>query len=310
MTIKTVAVLGATGQIGNCLSHALLENSQKVVVVSRKKTAKNKAILEALESKGAVLKYCEDYSDIESMSDILCGCDVVVASVQASKEFLEEVEPKLLKAAIKAGVKRFVPNEFGAHTQGLAYGDGVIFDRKKRFQEQLFASGIEWTLFYNGGIFDYFLPNLRFFDKITTFGDIDIPLYTHDIKDIGKIAALAVVDDRTANQCVQMDFNVLTQREMLKDLKEIWSHHVFEYEHISKEAILDMKQNAGDSVTAKKGEESDKERAGINYVCYVIGKLASFNSMTLRASELYPDFKAVKAEGMLADKNFVFENKS
>ena len=39
----------------------------------------------------------------------------------------------------------------------------------------LFESGIGWTLYYNGGIFDYFLPNLRFFRKITTFGDLDLP---------------------------------------------------------------------------------------------------------------------------------------
>ena len=67
-----------------------------------------------------------------------------------------------------------------------------------------------------------FLPNLRFFRKITTFGNLDLPIYTHDIEDIGHIGALAVTDDCTLNKCVQVDDNALTQNEMLALLKKYW----------------------------------------------------------------------------------------
>jgi hypothetical protein len=50
----------------------------------------------------------------------------------------------------------------------LDYGVGTLFEARKKFQEQVFASGLEWTLIFPGGIFDYFLPNLRLFEKITT----------------------------------------------------------------------------------------------------------------------------------------------
>ena len=114
-------------------------------------------------------------------------------------------------------------------------GGGEIFDHKKRFHELLFESGIGWTLYYNGGIFDYFLPNLRFFRKITTFGNLDLPIYTHDIEDIGYIGALAITDDRTLNRCFQVDYNALTQNEMLASLKKYWPDYPFEYEHFSSE---------------------------------------------------------------------------
>jgi len=304
---KKIAVIGATGQVGTPMVKSLLENGHQVLAISRAKNPGNKSKLEALEAQGASLAFCSDYSDVDAMAKILEGSDILVASVQANKSFLVDVQPKILEAAIKAGVKRFVPNEFGAHTMGMPWGAGVVFDYKKQFQELLMKSGIEWTLFYNGGIFDYFLPNLRFFDKITTFGDIDLPIYTHQIQDIGQVAALAVVDDRTANRCVQMDYNHLTQAEMLDLLTRSWPNHSFEYTHYSTEYIMDMKENAGDEITAKRGEETDKERWGINYICYVAGKLASFDEHTLRSSELYPDYVCIKPESAIQDADFVFE---
>ena len=302
-----VAVLGATGQVGTPLAHGLLANGHKVVAITRGRSARNEAKLRALEELGAELAFCEDLSDVDGLAPLLEGCEVLVASVAAEETFLVEVQPKVLEAAIKAGVKRFVPNEFGAHTQGLPMGAGVVFDHKKRFQEKLFASGLDWTLYYNGGIFDYFLPNLRFFEKITTFGDLDLPLYTHHVRDIGAVAALAVVDPRAAKRCVQVDYNVLSQRQMLELLKQCWPDYPFEYQHYSTEYIVRMKEEAGDEVSAKQGAETDKERWGINYVCYVAGKLATFNDITLRATELYPDYQCIKPIEMLQDPTFVFE---
>jgi hypothetical protein len=40
--------------------------------------------------------------------------------------------------------------------RGLAYRVGTLFDAKKTFQETLWTSGLEWTLIFTGGIFDYF----------------------------------------------------------------------------------------------------------------------------------------------------------
>jgi len=259
------------------------------------------------EKLGAKVVVCADMQNAESVANALKGCDTLVVSVPASKQILQELEPIWLKAAIKAGVERFVPNEFGCHTRGLEIGDGIIFDRKKRFHELLFDSGIGWMLYYNGDIFDYFLPNLRYFRKITTFGNLELPIYTHDIEDIGYIAAHSITDDCTLNKCVQVDYNALTQNDMLALLKKYWPGYPFEYEHFSSDYIIEMKEMAGDGISAKKGAETDKERWGINYVIYVIGKLAAFTDETLRTSELYPDYVCKRPEAALSDPKFVFE---
>jgi len=307
MNKKHVAVIGATGQVGTPLTRGLLKEGHQVTAIVRGRNPNNELSLADHETLGAKVVICADMQNDDAVAEAIAGCDTLVASVPASKTVILELEPIWLKAAVKAGLERFVPNEFGCHTRALEMGDGEIFDRKKRFHELLFESGIAWTLFYNGGIFDYFLPNLRFFRKITTFGNLDLPIYTHDIEDIGYIAARSITDDRTLNRCVQVDYNALTQNEMLALLKKYWPNYPFEYEHFSSEYIIEMKEKAGDVVTAKKGAETDKERWGINYVIYVIGKLAAFTDETLRAAELYPDYVCKRPEAALSDPKFVFE---
>jgi uncharacterized protein YbjT (DUF2867 family) len=310
MDSKTVAVFGATGQIGYPLARYVLKNGHRVVAISRSRTSRNADRLAQLEKQGARLVFCPDLHQVDKVAALLEGCDTLVASVRAGKQFLEETQPRLLTAAARAGVQRFVPNEFGVHTQAVALGSGDIFDRKKKFQELLFASSLQWTLFYNGGIFDYFLPNLRFFDQITTFGNLELPIYTHHIEDIGQIAARAVVDDRTANKCVQMDYNALTQNQMLDLLKTYWPDYPFVYQHYSTEYITEMKETADNRITAKKGSETDKERWGINYVVYVLGQLAAFNDVTLRATDLYPAHVCITPAQVLKNPAFVFEAKN
>ncbi|MCW8329047.1 aromatic alcohol reductase [Photobacterium sp. SDRW27] len=308
MNKQHVAVIGATGQIGTPLTRGLLSLGHHVTIITRAKTASNEAKLAAFEAQGAKVVKCADMHDVDSVSQHLQGVDTLVVAVPGAKEIIQKSEPIWLEAAVKAGVKRFVPTEFGAHTQALEMGDGEVFDNKKRFHDLLTQSGIGWTLFYNGGIFDYFLPNLRFFRKITTFDDLELPIYTHDIEDIGYLAAMAVTDERTLNKCVQIDNNALTQKAMLALLEKNWPDYPFEYEHFSSEYITAMKESAGDEISAKKGAETDKERWGINYVIYVIGKLAAFNDQTLRTTELYPDYVCKRPEDALSDGRFVFEN--
>jgi uncharacterized protein YbjT (DUF2867 family) len=307
MNIKNVSIIGATGQVGTPLTKGLLKKGHRVTILTRGRNQYNDAKLAGHEKLGAMVVICPEMQNVDAVANALNGSDTLIASVPGSKAIIQESEPIWLKAAVKAGVERFVPTEFGCHTLALEMGDGEIFDHKKRFHKLLFASGIGWTLYYNGGFFDYFLPNLRFFRKITTFGNLELPIYTHDIEDIGHIGALAVTDHRTLNKCVQVDYNVLTQNEMLALLKKYWPDYPFEYEHFSSEYIIKMKEQGGNEVTAKKGAETDKERWGINYVIYVIGKLAAFTEQTLRATELFPDYVCKRPEEALSDSKFVFE---
>jgi len=118
MSKKHVAVIGATGQVGAPLTRSLLKEGHRVTAIVRGRNPNNELPLVEHEKLGAKVVVCADMQNAESVANALKGCDTLVVSVPASKQILQELEPIWLKAAIKAGVERFVPNEFGCHTRG------------------------------------------------------------------------------------------------------------------------------------------------------------------------------------------------
>lgn len=305
---KHVAVVGATGQIGFGLSSNLLKLGHSLTAVTRTRNERNEAKLGRLEAQGARVVACGGYDNREKLVEAFKGCDIVVVAMRVNATIVRTVEPIILEAANEAGVKRFVPDEFGCHTLLVDYGDGLLFDAKKELHQKIFDSDMDWTFVYNGVIFDYMVPNFRMWEKITTFGEVDLELATHDIRDITAIAARAVVDERTLNKAVQLSANKITQRRMIDLLRANWPDHVQDVEHISSQQIVWLRDNSDPvKISAKGGFEPDRERYGINYVVYVAGKLfAEDREDTLLAQDLYPDYEFRTPEEALADKRFVF----
>lgn len=303
-----IAVVGATGQVGFPLAGSLTNAGHSVTAISRKRTEQNSQKLDQLTNAGVALAFCEDYTDTEAMTGFFRGHDTVVVATRMNTAIAGEVGGHIVDAAAAAGVTRFVPDEFGTHTLALEYGCGTLFDVKKKTQERVIASGMDYTFMFTGGFFDYFLPNLRLFDRITTFGDLSIRFATHDIDDIAEISARSIVDSRTVNKAVQIHGNVVTQTEVVSMLRDCWPDYVFEYEHVTTDAIVYQKEHADpELVSAKGGAEPDRERAGINYTIWVLGRLsAPDHENTLNASDLYPDYVYRKPKEVLCDRSFVF----
>jgi len=72
--------------------------------------------------------------------------------------------------------------------------------------------------------------------------------------------------------------------------------------------IINLKEH-GDpfKISAKGGAEPDRERHGINYATYVLGRLACLDDPdTINANDLYPGYVYKKPEEALADPKFVF----
>ena len=90
-----------------------------------------------------------DYSDPESIKNALSGVDVVVSTI--SGEALD-VQGKIAEAAKEAGVKLFVPSEFGGVTEGETEG---LFGQKASILDQLKAVRIPYAVFYTGPFADY-----------------------------------------------------------------------------------------------------------------------------------------------------------
>ena len=300
-----VAVIGASGTIGFATSRALLEQGHELVAVSRARTPVNAARLAELAAAGAAVRFAPDLADQAAVTAALRGAGVMVAAMRASARILPAIEPVILAAAIAAGVGRFVPDDFGTHSMATPYGISAHFDAKKRFQEQLEASGIPWTVIYPGGIAEYFLPNLRPPAIVYRWGDTTLPLALHTLADIGAITARAATDERTVNHAVQLHANLLTTEQMIATLERAWPGQPHAVDVLTSEQLEDLHRHG----EADPGEErlSQREIMGISYANYVLGMLAvPDHPGTLSATELYPDYRYADPLELLGDPAFVF----
>jgi hypothetical protein len=89
-----------------------------------------------------------DYSNKESIKSALTGIDVVISTISS---LAIGVQPGIAEAAKEAGVKLFVPSEFGGPTRGETEG---LFGAKARVHDQLKAMGIPYALFNTGPFSD------------------------------------------------------------------------------------------------------------------------------------------------------------
>lgn len=91
-----------------------------------------------------------DYSSVASVQAALAGIDVLISTV--GHDHLE-VQDSLVLAAKAAGVKLFVPSEFGLPTDGPAGGVwGVKYELKQRLKDELH---LPYAAFYTGLFPDY-----------------------------------------------------------------------------------------------------------------------------------------------------------
>ena len=90
-----------------------------------------------------------DYSNKESIKRALTGVDVVICTISGTAL---DLQADIAAAAKEAGVKLFVPSEFGNTSEGETEG---MFGEKAGIQTQLKAVDIPCTIFYTGPFADY-----------------------------------------------------------------------------------------------------------------------------------------------------------
>lgn len=162
---KNFAIVGA-GTFGSFVVRQFLKDKaagtvNEVVVLTRQGS---KTTIEGDAKVVAV-----DYSNKESIKNALIGVDVVICTISGTALNLQA---GIATAAKEAGVKLFVPSEFGNVSEGETEG---IFGEKANVHTQLKAVGIPCTVFYTGPFADYLWAPFLDLDvpsgKVTIAGD-------------------------------------------------------------------------------------------------------------------------------------------
>ena len=137
-------------------------------------------------------------------------------------------QPALVDAAIAAGVKRFVPSEFGSDVSGNANTAKLpVFGGKVKTQEYLKqkADQISYTIIVNGAFLDWgvmvgFIANLKG-GKNRIYDDGDRPRSMSTLADVGKAVA-GVLDhpEETKNRTVYIQSAAVSQNRLIEFAKK------------------------------------------------------------------------------------------
>ncbi|PBK69574.1 NAD(P)-binding protein [Armillaria solidipes] len=153
-TYKSFAIVGAAGRIGKHIFAALHEQTttSSILVITRTSSSSADAIPPSPKVKIAKV---EDYKNVEVVAAILRAHHIEVLISAANWQTEEGTcteETALVNAARAAGVKLFVPSEFGAPTLNAPTG---IFKAKDDVAKHMKEIGLPSARFYTGQFFSW-----------------------------------------------------------------------------------------------------------------------------------------------------------
>ncbi|KAA1474792.1 NAD-P-binding protein [Dentipellis sp. KUC8613] len=191
-TFSRFAIAGA-GNLGAFVAEELLNlkasGKVKEVTVLTRSSGTN-STLDKLASKGAKIATV-DYTSKASLTAALSGVDVAISTLSLGPGF--EAQDAVAVAAKAAGVRLFLPSEFGNATDELT--EGLLY-AKTQFHARLRELGLPYLLVFTGEFTDFvFIP---FVDldinsgKVTVGGDGNTPLSWTSRTDIGRFVAHAL----------------------------------------------------------------------------------------------------------------------
>jgi uncharacterized protein YbjT (DUF2867 family) len=210
--INNVVLAGATGNLGPAILEQLLSAGFKVTVFTRQESTHS--FPEAVSVKPV------DYASVDSLAAALQGQDALVSTL-GHLGFKKQLN--LIEAAVKAGVKRFIPSEFGSDTKHPKTSKFPPFADKVAVQEALAKEAEKGTFTYTtvhtGPFFDWGL-------KVGLIADVknkSVALYdggerlfsTTTLASIGK-AVVGVLRHpaETANRAVYVQDVAITPKQV------------------------------------------------------------------------------------------------
>ncbi|KKY15332.1 putativelike family protein [Phaeomoniella chlamydospora] len=220
-TIKNVAIIGASGNLGTILLKELQNAGFNITVLSRENST-------STFPSGVTVKKV-NYESTASLKEALQGQDAVV-STTASAAVGNQVP--IVDAAIAAGVKRFIPSEFGINTRTLTHpglktilgGKIKTFDyliEKSKENPSFTYTGVSSSLFFDWGLK---FTGLGFNKANKTFNVVDSGNESYSVSSlpfIGRaVASILTHPEKTANQYLLISGFTTTQNQLLKLVEE------------------------------------------------------------------------------------------
>jgi hypothetical protein len=241
-----VALAGATGNLGIPVLEALLDARLSVTVLSRRGGNSSK-----LKGYRGLTVMEVDFGDSGSIRPALEGVTVVVSCLAT---LAIGAQNTLIDAACAAGVRRFIPAEFGMDSLNPLCVELPVCRPKVATQRYLALKSSEhpdftWTgiangLFLDWGLKEGFIVGLSARTAML-FNGGDVPFSATNLDDVAK-AILGVINnlDQTANRLLYVHSAATTQNKLIqyakdKDGKE-WTLHTKDTQEVMRESMVEL----------------------------------------------------------------------
>jgi uncharacterized protein YbjT (DUF2867 family) len=153
MAFKNVALTGASGSVGAIILEKLLAAGTFNVTVLRR--AGSKSTFPA-----GVTVVDADFDSVDSLAAALKGQEVLVSAVTMTALLAQKT---LVDASVAAGVRRFIPSEYGCDVYHPKAKTLPVFAHKVEVEEYIFQkakeSGLEYTFVFNNCFLDWGLQH-------------------------------------------------------------------------------------------------------------------------------------------------------
>lgn len=192
-----------------------------------------------------------DFTSVESLTAVLKGIDGLVSTVGHAAI---ENQTLLIDAAIAAGVKRFIPSEYGSCTTSSKLEGFPIYaplfkikqylqDKEQYLQDKAKAGKLTWTVLARGCFLEFVFNGPILLDfanhKVTLLDGGDNRISSTSLPNVGKaIAAILKNFEATENKIVRTSEIILTQNKLLRIAEELRSDIRWEISKTQTSAIL------------------------------------------------------------------------
>lgn len=228
--------LQASGTLGPHVLKALLDANFQVTILTRSKKPG------AYDAGAKVVEV--DFTSVESLTAALKGIDGLVSTVAGTAV---ENQALLIDAAVAAGVKRFIPSEYGSCTTSPELEAfpiyAPLFKIKKYLQEKAKAGELSWTVLACGAFLEFLFggPMLLDFEnhKATLFDEGDNRISTTSLPNVGKaIVGILKNFEATKNKVVRTSEAILTQNRLLRIAERLRPDIKWESTNVQTSAVL------------------------------------------------------------------------
>lgn len=196
-----ITIVGASGDLGSRIARELLQRNARVRAITRSGSAAPR--LEQLRELGAEVASV-DFDDETALARSLEGSSVVISCVAGLREAIVVAQEKLLDAAVRAGVPRFIPSDFSIDFARLPRGSNRNLDLRSEFRRRLDDAPIKSTSILNGAFMDMLTGTAPFIlfriRCVLCWGDPDQLMDWTTIADTARYTAAAALDPTTPRE--------------------------------------------------------------------------------------------------------------